>query len=290
MRDDIRARAIAAYDAFTHLHLDRRRLMAELTALAGTTAGATTLLASISASAHAAPLTPEDDQRLTIRTQRRTLPTGRELVTYEAEGRNRMRKPAIMVIHENRGLNAHIKDVTRRVALAGYAAVAPDFLTVSGGTPADEDAARAAIGALDRTATIADAVALAQMLKAANARLGVTGFCWGGGMTAALAVAAGPAIDAAVPYYGPAPAPEAAAQVKAAMHVHLASEDPRINPGWPPFEAAARAAGVRITVETWPDTQHAFNNDTSTARFNKAAAEAAWARTMAFFDTHVKGS
>ena len=289
MTDAIRARAIAAYDAFTHAHLDRRRLMAELTALAGTTAAASALLTSIAARAQAAPLTPEDDRRLTIRTRRRPLPTGRELVTYEAEGLTRNRKPAVIVIHENRGLNAHIRDVTRRVALAGFAAVAPDFLTVSGGTPADEDAARAAIGALDRAATVADGVALAQALKAAHGRLGVTGFCWGGGMTAALAVAAGPAINAAVPWYGPAPAPESAAQVKAAMHVHLASDDPRINPGWPPFEAAARAAGVAITVETWPNTQHAFNNDTSEARYNKAAAEAAWAKTMAFFATHLKG-
>lgn len=288
MTDDIRARAIAAYDAFTHVHLDRRRLMTELTRIAGSAAAASTLLAAIAADAAAAPLTPEDDRRLTIRTQRRRLATGRELVTYEAEGLNRMRKPAVMVIHENRGLNAHIRDVTRRVALAGYAAIAPDFLTVSGGTPADEDAARAAIGALDRAATIADGAALAQALKQAHGRLGVTGFCWGGGMTAALAVAAGDAIAAAVPYYGPAPAPADAASVKAALHVHLASDDPRINPGWPPFEAAARAAGVSIVVETWPDTQHAFNNDTSAARYNRAAAEAAWATTMAFFDSHLK--
>jgi carboxymethylenebutenolidase len=289
MTDDIRARAIAAYDAFTHSHLDRRRLMTELAVLAGSTAAASALLASVAASAHAAPLVAEADPRIITNEVTETLETGRKLKVYTAYPRARGQFPNVVVIHENRGLNAHIRDVARRVGVAGFAAVAPDFLTVSGGTPTDEDAARAAIGALDRAATVADGVALVRMLRIVNQRVGVTGFCWGGGMTAALSVAAGDAIDAAVPYYGPAPAPEDAAKVKAAMHVHLASEDPRINPGWPPFEAAAKAAGVRIAVETWPNTQHAFNNDTSQARYDKAAAEAAWAKTLAFFDAHLKG-
>lgn len=288
--DPVRAQAIALYDAFTHAHLDRRQLMDGLVRLTGSAAAASGLLALIAADADAAPIVPETDNRVVTRDGAQKLSTGRELKLYTAFPAAPGKYQPVIVIHENRGLNAHIKDVARRVAVAGFAAVAPDFLTVSGGTPADEDAARQAIAALNRDETVADAAALTRALHEKNGRVGAMGFCWGGGMVNALAIAAGKDLAAAVPFYGPAPADLAKVnEIRADMLIHLAGDDERVNAGYPAYEEALRKAKVRFEIFRYAGAQHAFNNDTSAARYNKDAAELAWKRSMDFFARELKG-
>lgn len=285
---DIRSAAIALYDRFTHEGLDRRSFMAEMTKLAGSAAAANALLLGIAADPAAAALTPEDNSRLIIR-RGPLSKEGRPLSGYVAAPRAAEGKkiPAVIVIHENRGLNAHIEDVARRVALAGYFAVAPDFLSPAGGTPKDdEDKARTMIGALDLQASVADAVALIDGLKKLshnNGKVGAVGFCWGGAFVNRLAVAAGDKLDAGVAYYGPAPDPAEATKVKAPMLLHYAGLDDRVNKTGEPWVAALEKAGVKATAYTYPNVNHAFNNDTSADRYDKAAAELAWKRTLDFF-------
>ena len=200
-----RQQAIYLYDRFTHEGTDRRAFMADMVRLAGSVAAAELLIASIAASPAAAAVIAPDDKRITTRTQ--------ELVggyrAYAAEPRSRSLKATVLVIHENRGLNDHIRDVARRVAVAGYRAVAPDMLSLSGDTPANEDAARDAIGKLDLAKSVNDAVAMVDELARSSrgGKVGAVGFCWGGGFVNRLAVAAGGKLAAAVPYYGPAPDP-----------------------------------------------------------------------------------
>lgn len=286
MTEGIRAAAIALYDRFTHEGLDRRSFMTELTRLAGSAAAANALLLGIAASPAAATITPEKDKRLIIRRGSLGVP-GRRLDGYIAAPRaGRGKLPAIMVIHENRGLNRHIEDVTRRIALAGYFAVAPDFLTVTGGTAADEDAARAAIARLDLAAATADAVfALERLRKLSrgNGKVGAVGFCWGGAFVNRLAVAAGTRLNAGVSYYGPAPDPGEAKKVEAPLLIHLAGNDARVMATATPWVAALKAAGKRVESYVYEGAEHAFNNDTSAERYNEAAARLAWQRTLSFF-------
>ena len=285
---DIRSAAIALYDRFTHEGLDRRAFMAEMTKLAGSAAAANALLLGIAADPAAAALTPTDDSRLIIR-RGPLSKEGRPLFGYVAAPRAAEGKKiaAVIVIHENRGLNPHIEDVARRVALAGYFAVAPDFLSPAGGTPKDdEDKARTMIGALDLQASVADAVALIDGLKKLahnNGKVGVVGFCWGGAFVNRLAVAAGDKLDAGVAYYGPAPDTAEASKVKAPMLLHYAGLDDRVNKTGEPWVAALEKAGMKATASTYPNVSHAFNNDTSADRYDKAAAELAWKRTLDFF-------
>ena len=197
----------------------------------------------------------------------------------------------MVVVHENRGLNEHIRDVARRLAVAGFSALAPDFLSPAGGTPEDEDRARAMIGALDMAETVADGAATIRRLASpagGSRKLGCVGFCWGGGLTNRLAVASGAALRAAVPFYGPAPDPAEAARVEAAMLIVLAGLDNRVNGTARPWAEALRAAGKDVTVHEFPNVDHAFHNDTSAARYNREAAEAAWAETIAFFQRHLR--
>jgi carboxymethylenebutenolidase len=193
--------------------------------------------------------------------------------------------PAVMVIHENRGLNPHIKDVARRAALDGFLALAPDFLTPSGGTPEDEEQAREMIGALDRNQTVANAVATVQFLKndeRSNGNVGAIGFCWGGGLVNQTAVHAGADLAAAVPYYGQVAEPEQVSEIEAKMLLHYAGLDERINAGIPKYEEALKSAGVDYQLHVYEGANHAFNNDTSAARYNKEAADLAWSRTIEF--------
>ena len=284
---DIRQAAIDLYDRYTHEGMDRRAFMAELTRIAGSAAAASALLAGIAASPAAAAITQAADPRLTARRESWTLPGGRRMSGYVASPRaSRGRRASVMVIHENRGLNAHIEDVTRRVALAGYHAVAPDFLSSLGGTPPDENAARELIGKLDLAQATADGVATLSELKrrrTGNGKAGAVGFCWGGAMVNRLAVNAGAALDAGVPYYGTAPAPAEAARVRAPLLIHLASLDARVNATALPWGEALKAAGKDVRVINHQGVNHAFNNDTSAERYNKAAADEAWAQTLAFF-------
>ena len=218
MTDDIRTAAIALYDRFTHEGMERREFMARMARLAGSVAAANALIGTIAASPAAAALTDPADKRLVIR--KGPLGFGSPLSGYVAAPMGSKKIPVVMVIHENRGLNAHIEDVARRFALAGYFAVAPDMLSPVGGTPANEDAARSAIGKLDLAASVASAIALGEGLKKgrhSNGKLGAVGFCWGGAFVNRLAVAAGDKLDAGVAYYGPAPDPSEAAKVKAPL-------------------------------------------------------------------------
>ena len=285
MTVDIRKQAIALYDRFTHEGTDRRAFMAAMAKLAGSVAAAELLIASIAASPAAAAVIAADDRRLTTRTQ--TLAGGYK--AYVAEPRTRSLKPTVIVIHENRGLNEHTRDVARRVALANYRAVAIDFLSPVGGTPANEDAARDAIGKLDLGKSVSDAVAILDELarSSAGGKVGAVGFCWGGAFVNRLAVAAGSKLDAGVVYYGPAPDPSEAAKVQAPLAIHLATLDERVNRTGFPWVEALRKAGKTVRFYLYEGANHAFNNDTSAERYNKPAADRAWRRTLAHFRRHL---
>src|SRR5687768_18547880 len=290
--DEIRQQAIALYDRFTHEGMDRRLFMSRMVALAGSAAAAEALIGAIAASPAAAAVVPENDRRIRASTESLLgMSKFPKHSVYVAEPtRGPPRRPTIMVIHENRGLNAHIKDVTRRLAVAGFYAVAPDFLSPSGGTPVDEDAARAAIGKLDLAATTAAAVEMLAELKVrldGGPKVGAVGFCWGGAFVNRLAVAAGDKLDAGVAYYGPAPDPSEAPKVKTAMLLHYAELDDRVNKSGTPWVAALRKAGAKVEAHSYPGVNHAFNNDSSAERYDKPAADLAWKRTLDFFASNL---
>lgn len=276
---------IDAYDEYTHLTLDRRGFMDKLTKLAGSGAAAAAIAPLLAANPAAAEIVPADDARLTG-----------EDINWPGSGGDMMgylvrpagqdgRLPTVIVIHENRGLNAHIRDVARRVALEGFVALAPDYLSPLGGTPADEDKAREMIGQLDAAQTVANGVATVEFLKGhelGTGKVGAMGFCWGGGAVNDLA-AASPDLAAGVAYYGRQAATADAPKIEAALLLHYAGQDERINAGIDAYKAALEAAGKDFTIHVYEGAQHAFNNDTSSARYDKAAADLAWGRTIAFF-------
>jgi carboxymethylenebutenolidase len=277
---------INLYDDYTHITLDRRAYMRKLTALVGSTATAAVVTDMIAGNKAAAQIVKFDDPRLKAAMVKYPA-AGREMGGYLVTPANATGKlPTVMVIHENRGLVGHIQDVTRRMALEGFLAFAPDFLFPFGGAPADEDAGRALHARMDFNAAVADGVATIKWLAAhasSNGKVGVTGFCWGGRMTNALAVAAGDDVKAAAPYYGSQPAAADVPKIKARMLIHYAENDPNINKGMAEYEAALKAAGTRYEQFVYPGTQHAFNNDGSVARYNKEAADLAWKRTVEMF-------
>ena len=283
---EITARAIALHHAFTHVHLDRRRFFADLTRLAGSFAAAQALAATIGADPAAAAIVMPDDKRL--RARRITLPgaDGDRLKAYlTLPAGSPRRLPAVLVVHENRGLNPHIEDIARRLAVAGFTALAVDFLSPAGGTPADEDKARGMIGGLDLLHTVRNGIAAIRWLredKRTNGKVGTIGFCWGGALVNRIAVDAGTALAAAVAFYGPTPSPEDAATVKAPMLLHYAGTDDRVNAGADAWVAALRHAQVAVSRYDYPGTQHAFHNDTAAARYDRTAAALAWDRTLAF--------
>jgi carboxymethylenebutenolidase len=283
---------IDLYDRFTHAgDLSRRDLMVQLTRMAGSAAAAGTMLGVIAGQADAAALVAADDPRIKAGDVRFDA-GGRTLGGYLAQPvTGAATAPRVLVIHENRGLNDHIRDVARRLATDGLVALAADFLLPAGGTPTQpdgatsaEDVARAMIGKLDRPQTIADGVAMLNWLAAkapGTGAAGAVGFCWGGGMVNALAVAAGPALRAGAAYYGAAGDAAGAANVKARLLLHYAGLDERINAMAPGWQAALTAAGVRFEAFTYPGVNHAFNNDTAVGRYDAAAAALAWGRTVA---------
>ena len=291
MKPDPLAEAIRLHDRFTHEGMDRRRFMAELTRLAGGAAAAALLLSSIAAQAQARPQVAADDPRLTIREIEWEARPGRRYRGYNAAPRAAGELPVVLVIHENRGLNDHVRDVARRLAVAGYSAVAPDWLSLAGGTPADEDQARALIGALNMADTVADGAAMIRWLASpagGSRRVGIVGFCWGGALVNRLAVASGDALKAAVSFYGPAPAPTEAARVDAPLLIHLAERDERVNATALPWVAALRRAGKEVRAINYHGVDHAFHNDTSAARYDRDAAGRAWRTTLDFFRTHLR--
>lgn len=291
----LRDRAIQLYDAFTHDHRDRRTLLRQMTALAGSVAAAEALILGIAAAPAAAAISDPGDPRLVTRKGGYAIGGGARMSGYFAAPRNPAGPVgAVMVIHENRGLQPHIEDVARRIALAGFFAVAPDFLSPQGGTPADENAARDMIGALDHQAVLAAAVATVgrlARLSHGTGKVGVVGFCWGGALVDRVALATGPTdgrgLAAAVGYYGPAPAAPEAANVKVPLMLHYAGKDARVAQTGEPWVAALKAAGKPVEAFTYPGVDHAFNNDTSAERYDKAAADLAWGRSIAFLHQHL---
>src|SRR5437870_346328 len=270
-------RIIALYDEYTHGPLARRIFLKRLARLAGGAAAAAALLPLLE-NAYADQVSRED-----ARLETGHLEYG-GIRCYVARPKNAAGKiPAVIVIHENRGLNPHIEDVARRAALAGFAAVAPDLLSPQGGTPQDEHQARNRIARLDRGQTVANLVAVVNDFGARpdSGKIGCIGFCWGGGMANQLAVHS-ERIAAAAPFYGEVPDALDVPRIKARLLLHYAERDPRINTGVPAYEAALNAAGVQNAIHVYPGTDHAFHNDTAGARYNKEAAELAWSRTIAF--------
>jgi carboxymethylenebutenolidase len=282
---------LVLFDAYVHGGIDRRGFLqgAQKFAKAGLTAAG--LLAALSPNFALGQQVKPDDKRLKAEWVTVPSPAGNGtirgyLARPAAAGGNRL--PMVLVIHENRGLNPHIEDITRRLALDGFMAFAPDALTPLGGYPGDEDKAREAFAKLDQAKTREDFLAAAGWLRArgdGNGKLGAVGFCYGGGVVHWLATRL-PDLNAAVPFYGNSPAPEEAAKVKAPLLVQLAAVDERINAAWPAYEAALKAAGVKYAMHQYPGTQHGFNNDT-TPRYDPAAAKQAWDRTIAFFKANL---
>lgn len=290
--NDFDQELLVLFDAYVHGDLDRRGFLRGARKYATAGVSAAGLLAALSPDFAAGQQVPKDDARLQTARVNYPSPAGSGsvrgyLVRPAGSGSNRL--PAILVVHENRGLNPHIEDITRRLALDGYMAFAPDALTPLGGYPGDEEKAVAAFATLDRNKIVEDFVAAAQWLRDrpdSSGKLGAVGFCFGGGIVHLLAIRV-PGLAAAVPFYGNTPDPSEAAKVKAPLLIQQADVDERINAAWPAWEAALKAAGVPFTVYRYPGTQHGFNNDT-TPRYDKAAADLAWQRTLAFFKARLQ--
>ena len=275
---------INAYDEYTHLTLDRRRFMEKLSLLAGSGAAAAAIAPMLAASGARAAMVEEADVRLTG--DDITYPgAGGEMKGYLVVPKDAAGKlPGVIVIHENRGLNPHIRDVTRRMALEGFVALAPDFLSPQGGTPENEDKAREMFSTLDMGATVANGEATRAFLadhEKVNGKIGAIGFCWGGGMVNRTA-AASPELGAGVAYYGSQVPAEEVPKIKAPLMLHYAGLDERINAGIDAYRAALEKNGKAFELFVYDGVNHAFNNDTSAARYDKAAAELAWSRTVAF--------
>ena len=275
---------IDLYDEYTHLTLDRRGFMAKLTRLAGSAAAAAAIVPLIASDYARAAIVAPDDPRLSISDI--TYPGGAGAVKgYLAMPAQRTGKlPGVVVVHENRGLNPHIKDVTRRLALEGFVALAVDLLSRQGGTPSTDEEAANMFQTIDRTGIVVDAVAAVPYLAhrpETNGKVGAVGFCFGGGIVNLMAVNS-PDLSAAVAYYGMQPPAADVPKIKAKLMLHYAGLDQRTNAGIPAFEAALDQAGVDYQVFIYAGANHAFNNDTSTARYDKPAADLAWSRTVTF--------
>ncbi|MBU1474535.1 MAG: dienelactone hydrolase family protein [Acidobacteria bacterium] len=271
------------YQDYKRGGIGRREFLKKLALIAGGTAAAVALLPLIEKTAVSAEIIPPDDPRL--ETEKVTYPgeTG-DIKSYLARPKGAERLPAVIVIHENRGLQPHIRDVTRRVALEGFLALAPDALSPLGGTTDNSDEDRSKMGQLDGEKTIKDFASAVDYLKThplSTGKVGCTGFCWGGGITNQVAVHA-PDLKAAVPYYGRQPEAEDVPKIKASILCHYAELDERINAGIPAFEEAMKQAGIDHRIFVYKGAAHAFNNDTST-RYHEEAAKLAFERTIAFF-------
>lgn len=281
-------RIIDLYDSFTHGVINRRDFMDRLTTIAGSSAAALALLPMLQNDYARAAIVPADDARLAIDTVSYDA-GGVKISGYLARLKAKGKRPAVIVIHENRGLNPHIKDVTRRIALEGFLAFGVDILSPLGGTPGDEDKGREMIGSLkpdEAAQQIAAAVPFLAKLAESTGSVGAMGFCWGGGMVNRVA-ALSPDLKAGVAYYGAQGAAAQVPNIQAPLMLHYAGLDQRINAGIPAYEAALKAANKRHTVHMYPDVNHAFNNDTAGDRYNKPAADLAWSRTVAFFKANL---
>lgn len=278
-------RIIDLYDDFTHSRISRRDFMDRATAMLGSTAAAATVLTTLKSDVAKAETVAANDPRLVT-----------DKVTYDAAGtpisgqlvrlKEKGKRPAVIVIHENRGLVPHIQDVARRVALEGFLVLAVDMLSPYGGTPADEDKARDAFAAnikIDETAPrIAAAVPFLEKHAESTGNVGAVGFCWGGGMVDRIAMLS-PDLKAGVAYYGPIPPVDNVSKIRAPLLLHYGGLDTNVNPKIPEWEAALKANNKKYTIYIYDGANHAFNNDTAGPRYNKEAADLAWGRTIAFF-------
>jgi carboxymethylenebutenolidase len=280
------------FDRYVHGSLDRRGFLDAAGKFAVGGVSAAMLLDALSPRFAEAQQIAKDDKRLSTEWVEFESPSGNGKVrAYLAKPKaSKGKLPAVLVVHENRGLNPHIEDIARRVALEGFLALAPDALTSLGGYPGDEDKARELFSKLDQEKTREDFVAAVGYLKKrpdVTGKIGAVGFCWGGGVVNMLATRV-PDLAAAVPFYGMNPKDEDVAKIKAPLLIHYAEKDDRINAGAAAYEAALKANKVKYEMYRYPGTQHGFNNDT-TPRFDKAAAALAWQRTIDFFKKNLKG-
>jgi carboxymethylenebutenolidase len=278
------------YDKYTHKEFSRREFLERLAAVVGGVAAAYAVLPLLENSAAMAEIVAADDPRLVG--ERVKFPVGAgEMYGYQAQLKSSAKRPAILVVHENKGLNGHIEDVARRFALAGFLALAPDALSPMGGSPADPEKAIAMINTLNMAETVKNFAAAAAYLKThpqSTGKVGVVGFCWGGAVANILAVESTD-IVAAVPYYGKQPPTEDVAKIKVALLLHYAGLDERINKGIPELKEALVKNGVEHELYMYEGAEHAFNNDTNSARYNKEAADLAWQRTIEFLTRKLKG-
>jgi carboxymethylenebutenolidase len=280
-------RIINLYDEFTHGGMNRRDFLDRLSRLAGSTAAAAALLPVLQNNYAQAAIIAENDARLATERVSYDSPKGK-INGYLARPTSKGKRPAVLVIHENRGLNPHLEDVARRFAVEGFVAFAPDLLSVAGGTPANEDQARDLHAKANKDDMLAAAVAaIAFMDKHAEStgKVGAVGFCYGGGVVNQMALNAD--LDAAVPYYGLQLPAEQVPNIRAPLLLHYADNDPRINAGIESYEAALKANNKKYVKHLYPGTEHSFSNDLGAARYNKAAADLAWQRTVEFFREHL---
>lgn len=277
---------INLYDEYTHKPLPRSEFMKRLAILTGSTAAAVAILPFLEGNYAKAAVTPSDE----LFTEYITYPaiTG-EMKAYVARPKKEAKYGTVVVIHENRGLNAHIEDVARRAATAGFLAIAPNALAPLGGTPANEDEARTLFTKLNAKETEQNFINIFNYLKTrkdSNGKFGCVGFCWGGGMSNTLAVNV-PELKAAVAFYGRQAAVADVPKIKAAVQLHYAALDERINAGAAAYEQALKDNKINYELYMYPDVNHAFHNDTAPTRYNEAAAKLAWQRTIDFFKKHL---
>ncbi len=280
-------RIISLYDEYTHKPLNRNEFLRRLITLTGSAAAAMAILPMIEVNQAYATVTPDEDLFI----ERVTYPgINGDMQAYVARPKEEKKYAAIVVIHENRGLNAHIEDVTRRAANAGYLAIAPNALSSLGGTPANEDEARAKFQQLKAEDSLQNFIKVFDYLpgrKDCNGKFGSVGFCWGGGMSNDLAVNV-PSLKAAAAFYGRQPNAADVPKIKAAVQLHYGALDERINAGIPSYEEALKKAGTNYELYIYEGANHAFHNDTASTRYNEAAAKLAWQRTIDFFGKYLK--
>lgn len=282
-------RIITLYDEYTHKPLPRNEFLKRLAIITGSMAMALSVLPMLESNYAKAATVPIQNPDLDTEDIYYEV-GGVSMQGYMAKPKKGINLPGILIIHENRGLTPHIKDVTRRAALAGFLAVAPDALSAAGGTPANEDEARQLFTKIDAAQNLTNFIQSVEYLrtrKDCNGHTGCVGFCWGGGIANQLAVNV-PKLNAAVAFYGMQPAATDVPKIKAAVQLHYAGLDERIDAGIPAYEEALKKANTKYELYIYEGVNHAFHNDTSTARYNEAAAILAWQRTLAFFRTNLK--
>lgn len=281
-------RIIDLYDSFTHGGMNRRQFLDRLAEIAGSSAAAVALLPLLQNDYARAAIVPPDDARLAIDKMSYDL-NGKAINGYLARPKEKGKRPAVIVIHENRGRNPHIEDVARRLAVEGFLVLSPDLLSVAGGTPPDDDQARDLHAKADKTSMLNAALAAIPFMKdhaESTGKVGAVGFCYGGGVVNSMAVASAD-LAAGVAYYGAQPPADQVPSIKTPLLLHYAGLDQRINAGIPAYEAALKGAGKRYTIHIYENVNHAFNNDTGD-RYDKPAADLAWSRTIAFFKENLR--